>query len=189
MVWCVLNGVIVINGKRGTIYTKVFLISSYLAIWSTLLLCYWHRDKDIYKEKPKKQKKKQNKKKKKDKEKKKTQEEVEEGTEEEKVDKEEESEKESSEDKSDQDSDEMDNLAHFNPTPYFPFICCPSVCANAFTKCLHRLIFLFILVSIGVSVTNYVIGPNVGLYKENIDDGEVVKLEQQHLLNTYNIFM
>ena len=69
MIWCVLNGIVVINGKRGTIYTKVFLISSYLAAWSVLLLCYWHRDKDIYKEKVRRSKKRLIKKKKKEKEK------------------------------------------------------------------------------------------------------------------------
>ena len=43
MLWSVLNGIIKIDEysvPRGTVYCKVFLLSTYLAIWTMLIICY-----------------------------------------------------------------------------------------------------------------------------------------------------
>ena len=43
MTWSVLNGIIKLGEfdvPRGTVYCKVFLLSTYLAIWTMLIICY-----------------------------------------------------------------------------------------------------------------------------------------------------
>jgi len=43
MTWSVLNGMLKMDEysrPRGTVYCKVFLLSTYLAIWTMMIICY-----------------------------------------------------------------------------------------------------------------------------------------------------
>ena len=51
-----------------------------------------------------------------------------------------------------------------NLMSYFCCICCPRVCANGLTKCMHHVLLVFVLFSLGISVTNFILGPNVALF-------------------------
>lgn len=100
----------------------------------------------------------------------------------------EESEHESS---SEEESIDFDSLQS-NQMRYFLFPMCPSKCAGKFAKMFHTLMFLFVLVSIVFSITNYTVGPNESMFRSSLPNyvqSEDVKLEADHLLSEYQIIM